>query len=233
MTDTRSGANHRIDQSAYMTDTFIQSLIKSAGDLIDENRRESLAREIKEEVRVINLQIPPSPDEDDSLMRNLRSSVHCFAFAKVTARMGWPVEKSGPVIFRACRSLFCDDPLISADFREKGKIKFCEGYREKMKLRAEESKKRERSLDFVFDFVEGDGAEFDYGVNYIRCGIMELAKKLDMMDLMHYLCLVDYPIYRAFGIGLTRTGTLAQGKPFCDFRFVKDGKIELETPEPE
>ncbi len=82
--------------------------------------------------------------------------------------------------------------------------------------------------DWVVEFVEAkDG--FAYGVNYHRCAIFELAKRHGAAAFAPYICLSDIVGSEAFGWGLVRQETLAQGGARCDFRFRREGATEVKV----
>ena len=81
---------------------------------------------------------------------------------------------------------------------------------------------------WAFDFLEGDGS-MDYGVNYTRCAIRELAITNGAADFAPYICLSDISGSEAFGWGLVRTSTLAQGGSHCDFRFTRGGPTDVKV----
>ena len=74
---------------------------------------------------------------------------------------------------------------------------------------------------------------FDFGVDYVRCGNLELAKKLGAEAFAPYICMSDIVLSDALGWGLTRTQTLADGCSHCDFRFKKGGETQISSKTPE
>jgi hypothetical protein len=110
-----------------------------------------------------------------------------------------------------------------------------------------EARKSQRHLypnDFVYHYIEGNGNDFDFGVDYTECAIQKFYHAQDADEFTPYLCRVDYPISEALGLGLVRTGTLAEGSPRCDVRVkrgrptcwpssvrvrVKEGEVEKNT----
>lgn len=82
---------------------------------------------------------------------------------------------------------------------------------------------------WVFSFVEGEAGSFDYGVDYERCAIREMAVASGAADFAPYICLADVPGSEAFGWGLTRTETIAQGGKRCDFRFRRGGETRVKV----
>lgn len=99
--------------------------------------------------------------------------------------------------------------------------------------RREASEELVRAGDFETRSVVGDGAAFDIGVDYVRCGNLELARKVGAEAFAPYLCMSDIALSDAFGWGLIRTQTLADGCSHCDFRFKEGGKtcITSQTPQ--
>jgi hypothetical protein len=73
----------------------------------------------------------------------------------------------------------------------------------------------------VFEHVEGDAETFDWGRDYIECGIVKFLHSQGADELTPCLCLTDYALFGALGIELKRTMTLAEGDKKCDFRFKK------------
>ena len=81
---------------------------------------------------------------------------------------------------------------------------------------------RARFGDFEIEYLIGEGDDFDFGVNYRRCGNYEFVKRHGGEEFAPYVCMSDIALSQAMGWGLRRTQTLADGGPHCDFRF-KDG----------
>jgi hypothetical protein len=106
------------------------------------------------------------------------------------------------------------------------KVIFSKKMKKKWRYWAKESQKRKYSENWVCEFIEGDGKDFDYGLNFTECGWLKLIENEGLREIAPYACLCDYARMRAFGIGFKRTKTIAAGAEFCDFRFIKD----YETP---
>jgi hypothetical protein len=66
---------------------------------------------------------------------------------------------------------------------------------------------------------EGDGQEFDYGLDFTECGICEFYRAQRADELTPYLCLMDGVVSEVFCYGLVRYKTLAEGADVCDFRY--------------
>jgi hypothetical protein len=87
--------------------------------------------------------------------------------------------------------------------------------------------------EFEIRYLTGEGGDFDLGVDYVRCGNLELAKKLGAAEFAPYVCMSDIPLSNGLGWGLIRTQTLADGCDYCDFRFKKDAATRITSKTPE
>jgi len=86
---------------------------------------------------------------------------------------------------------------------------------------AKESQKHQYPEDFVFTYVEGDGGNFDYGIDMTECAMCKFYTRMDAIEFLPYICKTDYIFSEHFGYTFIRTKTLAQGHDRCDFRFKK------------
>ncbi len=92
---------------------------------------------------------------------------------------------------------------------------------------------RGRFGDFEIEYVAGEGNTFHFGVNYLRCGILNFVRQHGGEEFSPYVCMSDIALSDALGWGLARTQTLADGCQYCDFRF-KEGtttQITSRTPD--
>ncbi len=77
------------------------------------------------------------------------------------------------------------------------------------------------------EYLPFQAGEFDYGINYTRCAIFQLAQDAGAADFAPFICQADVVGSDMFGWGLKRTETLAQGGRRCDFRFRKGQQSEV------
>lgn len=82
---------------------------------------------------------------------------------------------------------------------------------------------------WVFTFVEGSPGRFDYGIDYQRCAIREMAIAQGAADFAPFICLADVSGSETFGWGLARNETIAQGGRRCDFRFQRGGETRIRV----
>ena len=82
----------------------------------------------------------------------------------------------------------------------------------------------------IVEYIEGDGEEFDYGIDYIECAVCKYLWAEKAFELAPYSCAIDKPVSELMGWGLTRLKTLAEGYPRCEFRFKKGGETNVPIP---
>ncbi|MFW9907023.1 MAG: L-2-amino-thiazoline-4-carboxylic acid hydrolase [Candidatus Thorarchaeota archaeon] len=79
-------------------------------------------------------------------------------------------------------------------------------------------------------FVEGDQENLLFGLDYTNCAGLHFLKNQNALELAPYLCLCDYPVYRAIKIGFNRSQNLAIGGTACMFRFYRNYPTERGWP---
>ena len=90
-----------------------------------------------------------------------------------------------------------------------------------------------RMGDFEIEYLIGNGSGFDYGVNYVECGNYNFVMNHGGEEFAPYVCMSDIALSEAMGWCLTRTQTLADGCPNCDFRFSKGAETRISSKTPE
>lgn len=89
---------------------------------------------------------------------------------------------------------------------------------------AEASQQNPAPGEDVFEFVPGNGTDFDFGHNIKSCAIYTQCSKYDAQDVVPYMCGADDVMSDKGNQGLRRTGSIALGASQCDFRFKKGGE---------
>lgn len=88
---------------------------------------------------------------------------------------------------------------------------------------SEDSHKRKYENDRVVDILPGND-EYDLGYDYHECGICKLCQDEGCPELAAYLCRMDYVLADIMHMELVRTGTIAEGSSYCDFRYSRPHK---------
>ena len=144
-----------------------------------------------------------------------------IAVCKSMIKRGYTALEVGRMMYSIYEDQLKDVP---ADELENQKaLTFSDEYIHIMKRWAESASPYE--WDWKVDFIEGDGVDFDYGLDYRTCPCFEFFKAQKAKELAPFFCLLDFPEARQLKSGFFRTKTLAQGDDRCDFRYKKGREV--------
>ena len=180
---------------------------------------------------VFNELIPGIPyvgGKKNTSTRNITGSAIMLAIITPLEDDGMTTREIGKVIYDTYDCFFSSKPKFLMKIA--GKVLLSGYYAKKARLRAAESQKRIYPYAFVTEYVPPEPNSFDMGQDTIECGICKYFKKLGKEKYLPYMCLGDFPLFRAMGLGLVRTCTLGHGDSKCDFRLVKGGGTTLGWP---
>ncbi len=102
-----------------------------------------------------------------------------------------------------------------------------------MMIRRAKRNVKETLGNFELEYIIGDGNDYDYGINYTKCGHHKFLKEHNAMEILPYVCLADISLSDAFGWGLIRTQTIGDGCSYCDFRFKKGNATKITSRKPD
>ncbi len=199
------------------------------GEKLSPEETAAVAKEAKVNYEALLPQVPYIGGDDNQLTEVLYMSAAGLALYQAMKAHGQDVDEAGRVIYRVMDKLFTfSDPMMSAHLRNPtGKVE-----QDSYRVIEKWTSKSPYPGDWKMTFVEGDGVNFDFGVDYTECGVVKFYKANGAFDLAKYMCLGDFPISRSTGTGLVRTTTIGSGGPKCDFRFKAGRPIQMEwTPE--
>jgi len=151
-----------------------------------------------------------------------------LAFYRASIAHGKSLEQFAIILFQVEKEYLQSTPKFLLRFF--GPRTFHPRYIEKVRQRAIESQQRQYPENYVFEFVEGDGISFDYGIDYLECGACKFLESQRASELAPYICPADILYSEMLGWGLTRTQTIAEGADRCDFRFKKGGPTRVAVP---
>lgn len=197
---------------------FYKSTQKVLAGRFNEKRAAELTARIRHEYQSLLKTAPDIGGSENMFTEWLNYGVYCLAVYRVISPKFMLKEQTGRVVF----DIFQD----MADYPSwllylVGRIKYRAGYVDKLRRAAAQSQERRYPGDWVAKFVEGDGRDFDWGLDVIECGICKLYQAHGAAKFTPYVCLSDYVVSAAFNRGLVRQETLAEGGARCDFRYKK------------
>jgi hypothetical protein len=182
---------------------------------------DSIIQQTRQEFEALLFHLPYIGGEENPMTDNLVQSAWYLAIYRVLISYGKTAEEAGEVCYLMTEQALCNASKLL--MRISGKIKFNRITLGQLQQHAARSQQREYPGDWVYEYVDGDGQTFDYGVNYTECGICKFFHAQGADEFSSYVCLLDYPASQASGTGMRRTTTLAEGASMCDLRF-KDGR---------
>jgi hypothetical protein len=179
----------------------------------------AVIRELLAEFEKLIPELPYIGGDQNPLTGNLVFSASALAFYRVMKQRGKTVAETGELLYQIMEAWVRRYPRFIR--RLMGSYYLSRLSRRRSKQRAPLSQERRYAGDWVFEYVEGDGETFDWGRDYVECGIVKFLHSQRADELTPYLCLTDYALFGALGVELKRTTTLAERGKKCDFRFRK------------
>jgi hypothetical protein len=202
-------------------DQFSTTVKEVLASQYGEDDAEEVTQEIRREYESLIPQIPYIGGMKNRLTGNLVGTTSSLAVFKVLRARGETTEYIGKLHQQMVETYLSSLPKWR--FRlMRGVLSTRLGQlviKRMLKRAAAASQRREYAEDFVFHFVEGDGQEFDFGIDYTECAVVKFFRAQGAHEFTRYVCLFDYPHSELSGTGLVRTMTLAEGAEKCDFRF--------------
>ncbi len=178
---------------------------------------QDIGREARQHYADLIPQLPYIGGDANGLTYNLVQCAWCLAFYQVLQARGRTVEQVGQMLYKMVDAMGSAYPPGLA--RLGGLLQTSSLALDSLKAEAGLSQQRRYAGDWVFTAVEGNGDDFDLGVDYTECGICKFFQTQHAAELTPYMCLLDFPMSNTSDSGLVRTMTLANGDAKCDFRY--------------
>lgn len=196
-------------------------LIQSYGH----NFTKAVLRDTRQQYEGFIPTIPYIGGDDNWLTHHLIRSTTGLVLYKVMRARGKTAQEVGKIVYDAVEESVRHLPQVRG--RE-----LTPEFRSQQIALAKRSQERRYPDDWVFEFVDGDGVEFDYGYDYTECGAQKLYHAHDADEFLPYFCYLDFATHRTQGWGFTRMETLAEGYQRCAFRMKKGGVTTKGWPPP-
>lgn len=170
-------------------------------------------------------EIPYIGGDANRLTRDLVRSTTSLVLYEVMRPRGATAADVGKIVYDAVLAAVGRLPPAPS-------LELTEAFVTGWKTHARRSHERRYPGDWVYDYVEGDGVTFDYGLDFLECGTQKLYRARGVEAFLPFYCYLDFVTHRTPGWGFARSGTLAEGCPRCDFRWKKGGHTERGWPPP-
>lgn len=216
----------RIDKSYYISRK--PELLKKFDEemqiwkpLVTERYGEEVANKILSEARqefeALIPQMPYIGGDESPGTRWLLASVRCLAFYQAMKKHDKTAEETGKILY---------DAILTQV--GKSMSKRSSERRQEMK----QSKEKHYPEGYVFEYIAGDGIEFDEGYDFTECAALKFYHSQGADEFMPFYCYLDFPKSRVNGTEFSRTMTLAEGHSKCNHRIKTGGETELAWPPP-
>ncbi|MBZ0282878.1 MAG: L-2-amino-thiazoline-4-carboxylic acid hydrolase [Anaerolineae bacterium] len=163
--------------------------------------------------------IPYIGGRDNPLTDTLVQMTSLLALYRVMKHYDYPVDEIGDLAQAMATNQIEQFPRAIRHLI--GRIYMTRLWRRRTAKKAQQSQTAPYPGNFVYEVVEGDGKDFEWGVNYLECGVVKFFHSQDADEFSPYMCLIDFLIFPGMGIELERHGTIANGCSHCEFRFRK------------
>lgn len=194
---------------------------------VDAATAQEISKDAHARYAVILEELPYIGGDDNWLTGNLINGAMAAAFYLPLKERGLSVDEAGRMFYEAVEQAMSEQlakPAVRAHDAEA-----VQRIRDKERQFAAWTQKREYPYNWVAQYVDCAGTHYDYGRDWVECGIVKLHKRYGVEELSPYLCLMDCIVFRASGQGLHRTKTLAEGDDRCDFRInLSSREIHME-----
>ncbi len=176
----------------------------------------AVMEQARKEYEALIPQIPFIGGAKNRWTANLIESAQILALYRAMQAQGKTLRETTDMLQEAMQIRLAQYPRVV--LRLMGRLQFSRLFLNGLQRQANETQKRVYPDNFVADIVMGDGKEFDWGIDFTECAILKFYKAQNAVELLPYVCRLDYLTSTAFGQGLVRTKTLADGNEKCNSR---------------
>ena len=192
---------------------------------------EVVAGETRQEFEALIPELPYIGGGKNRLTESFIGGVWFLALYRVLKKHDKTVEEIGKISYESSEAYLSSlSSLSKLRLRFYGRMMFTGVGKKFIRSQATLSQKRQYPEDWVWSFVEGDGKEFDFGMDFIECGACKFFHSQGAAEFTRFVCLTDFPMSKFNGSGLVRTMTLAEGAEKCDFRHKRGREVKQGWP---
>ena len=185
----------------------------------------TIIKETRQEYEALIPHLPYIGGKKNTLTTNLIQCAWGLALYRVLKTHGKTAEEAAKSIYEMTETQLRSYPRFL--LRLMGRWMFAQF---RLRKQAAQSQKRQYPEDWVWTFIKGDGKEFDFGMDFTECAICKFFHAQGADEFTPFLCSLDFSMSKAFGTGLVRTMTLAEGAEKCDFRYKRGREVKQEWP---
>jgi hypothetical protein len=171
----------------------------------------------RREYELLIPQLPYIGGRRNPLTQIMISAGMFLALYRAMKFQGKEVEEIGAFVYEGVEKAYGLPPRFALYVY--GGLSFSEYGQRRAHELALESQKQRYVNDWVYSVVEGDERSFDYGLDFVECGICKFFHTQGADEFVRHMCRLDFIVSERMGTGLVRTTTIAEEGEKCDFRY--------------
>ena len=195
---------------------------------VDDQSTSAIIQETRQEFERLIPEIPYIGGKTNNLTQDLIDCTMLLALYQVLKREGFRIEEIGKIVIEMEQKRVHSYPRFVLKLL--GKVIHSPLGKNRLKKAADRSQEGLYPGGWVSVYIEGDGGEFDFGIDYLECGLCKFYHQQGADEFTPYLCQFDYVQQSAMQAGFFRSMTLAQGAERCDFRWKRGGETRAGWP---
>ena len=195
---------------------------------VDDQPTSAIIQETRQEFERLIPEIPYIGGKANNLTQDLIDCTMLLALYQVLKREGFRIEEIGKIVIEMEQKRVHSYPRFVLKLL--GKVIHSPLGKNRLKKAADKSQEGRYPGGWVSVYIEGDGEEFDFGIDYLECGLCKFYHQQGADEFTPYLCQFDYVQQSAMRAGFFRSMTLAEGAERCDFRWKRGGETKAGWP---
>lgn len=195
---------------------------------VDDQPTDAIIQETRLDFERLIPEIPYIGGKANSLTQDLIDCTTILALYQVLKRRGFRIEEIGNIAIEMEQRRVESYPRFVLKLL--GRLIHSPLGKNRLKKTCERSQAHRYPGGWVSVYVEGNGEEFDFGIDYLECGLCKFFHQQGADEFTPYLCQFDYVQQRAMRTGFFRSMTLAEGAERCDFRWKSGGETRPGWP---
>ena len=195
---------------------------------VDDQPTSAIIQETRQEFERLIPKIPYIGGKANNLTQDLIDCTMLLALYQVLKREGFRIEEIGKMVIEMEQRRIHSYPRFVLKLL--GKVIHSPLGKNRLKKAADKSQEGRYPGGWVSVYIEGDGGEFDFGIDYLECGLCKFYHQQGADEFTPYLCQFDYVQQSAMRAGFFRSMTLAEGAERCDLRWKRGGETRAGWP---
>ena len=195
---------------------------------VDDQPTSAIIQESRQEFERLIREIPYIGGKANNLTQDLIDCTMLLALYQVLKRVGFRIEEIGKIVIEIEQRRVQSYPRFV--LRLLGKVIHSPLGKNRLKKVSDKSQEHRYPGGWVSVYIDGDGEEFDFGIDYLECGLCKFFHQQGADEFTPYLCQFDYVQQRAMLTGFSRSMTLAEGAERCDFRWKRGAETRPGWP---